>query len=253
MIARIGIPALLAILLAGCASEQTLPEQPRVDQNEVLQKQLELGVGYLRNGEYQRAKEKLTRALEIDPKSATAHTTFGLVFQLEGEPELAEQYFKTAIRLDSQLTQARNNYGAFLFAEKRYHEAVEQLSAASENRFYPNRAVVFENLGVAYRRIGDMEGADYAFGRAVQLNPDQARALLELAEIRFDQQNYVQSRDFYRRHTLVARQSPRSLWLCIRVARIFRDEDEEASCELVLKNIYPASEEYRMYQESLRG
>lgn len=252
MTIRVSLAVLLAILLNGCVSDPPIPE-PKGDPNEILQKQLELGIGYLRNGDYQRAKDRLNRALEIDPRSATVHTTFGLVFQLEGELELAERYFKSAIRHDPDLTQARNNYGAFLFAQKRYQEAIEQLSRASENRFYVNRASVFENLGVAYATVGDMEGADFAFGRAVQLNPEQPRALLELAEIRFDQRNYVESRDYYRRHTLVARQSPRSLWLCIRVARIFRNADEEASCELVLKNIYPASEEFRKYQESLRG
>ncbi len=244
---------MLAVSLAACTTTETvtpLPEK-QPEMGKVLEKQIELGVGYLRRGDYQRAKDKLTRALEIDPKSGVAHTTFGLLFQLEGEYELAERYFKAAIRHQPELTQARNNYGAFLFSQKRYHEAVEQLSIAAEDRFYVNRASVFENLGVAYLRIGNAEGAEQAFLRATQLNPDQARALLELGEIRFQQRNYVAARDLYYRHTRSARHSPRSLWLCVRVSRIFQNADEEASCGLALKNIYPASDEYQAYAESL--
>ena len=122
-----------------------------------VQRQIDLGIGYLRQGDYQRAKEKLNRALEIDPKNGTVHATFGLLFQLEGEYELAERYFRDAVRYDPNSAQARNSFGAFLFARERYSEAVEQLKLAAENRFYQNRPIVFENLGVAYLRLNDIE------------------------------------------------------------------------------------------------
>lgn len=243
---------LFVALLAGCASQQSEQgtEANRPDTSEMVQRQLDLGVGYLRQGDYRRAKEKLGRALEIDPKNAVAHAMFGMLFQLEGENDLAEQYFKDAIRYDPDDAQARNSYGAFLFAQARYHEAVEQLTKAAENRFYPNRSTVFENLGVAYEKIGDVEAADFAFTRAVQLNPTQSRALLELGEIRFEQRNYVEARDFYKRHNRIAQTSSKSLWLCVRLAKIFRDVNEEASCAQGLEGIFPASDEYRMYKES---
>ena len=241
----------LVVLLSACASQPvTESPEPASQSSEVVQKQLELGVGYLRNGDYVRAKEKLNRAIELDPRNSMAHATFGLLFQLEGEDELAEDYFKRAVRFDSNNAQARNSYGVFLFEQKRYHEAVDQLSKASENRFYANRPAVFENLGTAYQRIGDLEGADYAYTRAIQLNPDQPRALLALAEMRFDERNYVESRGLYQRHTRVAAKSARTLWLCIRLARVFRDRNEEASCAEALEGIFPASEEYQLYRNS---
>ncbi len=226
------------------------PSQPKPVTRDVVQRQLDLGVGYLRNRDYQRAKEKLNRALELDPKSAVVHTTFGLLFQLEGEEELAEKYFKEAIKLDPLLAQARNNYGAFLFSQQRYPEAIEQLKAAVDDRFYPNRASVFENLGVAYMRTGNLPAAEASFTRAIQLNPDQSRALLELGEIRFEEKNFTVARDLYRSHMRTGRHSAKSLWLCIRLSRIFNNTDEEASCSLALKNIYPATEEYRLYQDA---
>lgn len=247
---KVYLPIVMVFMLAGCVTETSTRNEPPAPPSEKLQRQLDLGVGYLRQGDYQRAKEKLNRALDIDPKNAVVHATFGLLFQLEGESDLAERYFRDAIRYDPGDAQARNSYGAFLFSQQRYREAAEQLEKAVENRFYTNRPTVFENLGVAYTRLGDMDSADYAFTRSVQLNPDQPRALLELATIRFDQQNYVESRELYRRHTRVAAKTAKTLWLCIRLARIFKDYNEEASCIEALEGIYPASKEYQLYKES---
>jgi type IV pilus assembly protein PilF len=179
------------------------------------------------------------------------HTSFGLVFQLEGEKQLSEQHYRKAIRYDPDFSQARNNYGAFLFVEGRYDEAIIQLQAAARDRFYPRRAQVFENLGVCYLRIGENVKAEDSFVRAIELNFSQGRALLELSSIRYDQKNFVESKRLYDRHASVVQQSSRSLGICIKLARVFDDEDSEASCALVLKNIFPASEEFVEYQRTI--
>ena len=248
---RLMIIFVIAGLLTACASNNQRSNELPAVVAEAVQSQHDLGVGYLRNGDYQRAKEKLNRALEMDPKNAKVHGTFGLLFQLEGEPQLAERYFKSAVRYDPDSAQVRNLYGAFLFSQRRYPEAITHLSRASENRFYPNRPSVFENLGVAYLRVGDPSNAEHAFTRAVQLNPEQPRALLELATLRFEQRNYAEARTLYRRHTTVAPKSPKTLLLCIRLSRIFKDSNEEASCAEALEGIYPNSQEYQIYRNTL--
>ena len=242
---------LLALLVSSCQSVNA-PRGGGADNgtSELVQRHLDLAIGYLRNRDYQRAKEKLAKALDIDPRNADVNVTYGLVFQLEGENDLAEEYFKRAVRYDPESAQIRNSYGAFLFSEKRFPEAVEQLSKASEDRFYPNRPMVFENLGVAYNRIGQPKDAENAFTRATQLNPEQSRALIELGEIRFDEQNYIESRDYYRRYSEAGPSTAKSLWLCVRLSRIFNDNNEEASCSEALEGIFPGSDEYQQYKES---
>jgi type IV pilus assembly protein PilF len=248
---RIVLILLLSLFVSACTTTNT-NNDAKSDEvtSELVQRHLDLAVGYLRNRDYQRAKEKLAKALDIEPRNADALATYGLVFQLEGELDLAEEYFKQAIRYDPQSARIRNGYGAFLFSQKRFQEAVEQLSKASEDRFYSNRPTVFENLGVAYKRVGDTEGAEFAFTRATQLNPQQPRALIELGDIRFDQRNYIQSRDYYRRYSQVGPATAKSLWLCVRISKIFHDANEEASCSEALEGIFPASDEYQQYKES---
>lgn len=239
------------LLLGGCVTETNGKTVKEIDKVELLGKLTELGIGYLRQGDYNRAKLNLRKAMEIDPKSPLVHTTFGLVFQLEGEKKLAEQHYRKAIRYDPNFSQARNNYGAFLFAQGRYDEAIKQLQVAANDRFYARRAQVFENLGVCYLRIGENVKAQDSFVRAIELKPSQGRALLELSSIRFDQGNFVESKRLYDRHASVVQQSSRSLDICIKLARVFDDVDSEASCALVLKNIFPASEEFKEYQRTI--
>lgn len=239
--------SLLLAWLVGCASDRPAD----VTEDERVKTLVELGTGYLRSGDYARAKEHLNRAIRVDSKSAIAHNALALVFQLEQEYEVAEDHFRKALRSNPKSTRVRNNYGAFLFDRGRYRDAIEHLERAAEDRYYEGRPTVFENLGVSYLRIGDREKAEQAFDRAVALNPDQARALLELARIHFERQQYVPARQMFRRFQQVSNSNAKSLWLCVRLARVFENEDEEASCGLALRNMYPASKEYEQYEESL--
>ena len=239
------------LFLSGCVTEGGQPKR-KINTQAQVEALLGLGVGYIRNQEYARAKENLTKALEIDPNSAPGHNLFGLLFQLEGEPDLAEDYFRRAIRLDPKFSMARNNYGAFLFELGRYQDAIEQLEICAEDRLYGARSMVFENLGVSYQQLSRFEAAEVAFTKSLQLNPSQGRALLELAEIRFEQTRYKESDQLLQRYDMLAQPSARSLWLGIRLARLFNKTDDEASQALALKNIFPTSKEYQLYQDSNR-
>ncbi len=237
------------VMLSGCITETTGPVR-EADPEKQLESLIDLGVGYISNGEYARAKENLTRALDLDPRSPEANNAIALLFQLEGEIQLAETHFKKAIKYSPGFSQARNNYGAFLYQEKRYKDAVDQLQRASEDRFYQYRSQVFENLGVSYLQLNKNTEAEQAFMRSIQLKPSQLRSLIELAEIRLKQRNYVEAREFYRRHKSATQQSARSLWICIRLARVFNNENEEASCSLTLRNVFPKSEQYEQYKST---
>ena len=242
---------LAALLLSGCVSESGQSKRS-VNTSDQMEALLGLGAGYIRNREYGRAKENLTKALAVDPNSAQAHNLFGLLFQLEGEPDLAEDYFRKAIRFDPKFSRARNNYGAFLFEQGRYNEAITQLQICAEDRLYGARSQVFENLGVSYQRLGRVTEAEAAFVKSLQLNQEQPRALLEVADIRFQQGSYAEANQLFQRYDKLAQASPRSLWLGIQLARIFKKADDEASQALVLKNIFPMSKEYQLYQDSNR-
>jgi type IV pilus assembly protein PilF len=86
------------------------------------------------------------------------------------------------------------------------------------------------------------------------MDPRQAQALLELADINLARSDAARAASFYARHRSVSgRPTPRSLLLGIRIARATGERDAEASYVVQLKGLYPNSAEYREYQAKLAG
>ena len=156
----------------------------------------------------------------------------------------------TMFDLPVDTKRARRNYASFLMSVDRYAEACPQLAAASTELEYANRPQVYEDLGTCERALGRDQAAAQAYNRAIELNAKQPDAQLSLAELLFDRKEYVQSSAAYQQFRSQAQQSARSLWLGVRIARAMNDPDAEASHALMLRNQFPDSAEYRLFQES---
>jgi type IV pilus assembly protein PilF len=68
-----------------------------------------------------------------------------------------------------------------------------------------------------------------------------------MAQLSFDERQYVPAREYYERFTQIAPQDARSLLLGSRLATIFEDRDQAASLGLQLKRLYPGTPEYQQY------
>lgn len=245
---RVALLLLLASLSAGCVSSGDFdPMKTSKGRDEARVAYVQLGMGYLRQGMTEQAKVPLRKALELDSSDADANAALGLVFQAEMEPELAEQHFRKALAARPGDARILNNYGSFLFEEKRYKEAYEHFQQAAADSFYPERSRVFENLGMTAAMLGERDLARQQLEKALRLNRQQPRALLEMAELSFEDRHYVPSRDYYDRFSLLAEQNARSLWLGVRLASVFEDRDKAASLGLQLKRLYPGTPEYQQY------
>ncbi len=245
---RVALLLLLASLSAGCVSSGDFnPMQTSKGRDEARVAYVQLGMGYLRQGMTEQAKVPLRKALELDGNDADANAALGLVFQMEMEPELAEQHFRKALAARPGNARILNNYGSFLFEEKRYKEAYERFQQAAADSLYPERSRVFENLGMTAAMLGERDLARQQLEKALRLNRQQPRALLEMAELSFEDRHYVPSRDYYDRFSLLAEQNARSLWLGVRLASVFEDRDKAASLGLQLNRLYPGTPEYQQY------
>ena len=122
---------LSALLVSFSQSMKTLKRAIIGSLTSVLkQSYLDLTTYYLRNNDYRRAKEKLAKALEIEPKNLDVPGARRLVPQLDGGNDLGEGYFSRAVRYGTQSAWVRNGYVGFLSSEKRFYGAVVQLSNA---------------------------------------------------------------------------------------------------------------------------
>ena len=138
--------ALVCLLCAGCA---VTGSRSATDNQEVVARAVELGIAYLRQGDTLRAKENMHKALDVDPRSPEANASLALVFQQEQEWTLAESHFNKAIALDPKNSAARNNFGAFLYAQGRAEKAV--LKPVRLRSVLRGGSV--ENLGFAHKSL----------------------------------------------------------------------------------------------------
>ncbi|MDO3722003.1 type IV pilus biogenesis/stability protein PilW [Marinobacter sp. chi1] len=245
---------LAAFFVTGCVTTVDSRFSREADRQEAIEDYVQLATAYIGQGNMERARHHLDRALELDEDSASALAAMGLVYNSEGEPELAEESFQDAIDSDGGYTRGRVYYGAFLFGQDRYEDARDQFKAASRDTDYKDRGSVFYNLGMTEERLNDPVQAESAYRRAVELSRGDARSLLALSRVLADQGDYSAASRYYSRLMSVMqrnqrlRHSPESLLTGIRIAHNLNDRDKEASLALQLKNNYPESVEYEQYK-----
>ncbi len=243
---------LCCLYLFGCAQNGT-SSTPAV--NAAADAYTQLGMQYLRSGDAVNAKTAFQRAKEIDSDSVAAYNGLAMVFQLEEEPALAEKYFKQAVAMAPDSAMLHNNYGAFLFSIERYQDACRELARATEDPFYNNRAQAFENLGRCYRLIGRDDAAEHALKRSLKLNSNRPVALVELASVLLERGETDEAVMYFDQFSRMidAKQVEhyaKSLWLGVRIARAQNSAVTAATYGLILKNLYPESDEYGQYKES---
>ena len=242
------------MLVSGCVTTTDSRFSREADRDKALSSYVQLATAYIGQGNLERARHHLDRALEIDSGNAEALAAMGLVYSYEGEEQLSEESFRKAVSADGSYTRGRVYYGAFLYGQKEYEGARNQFSVASRDTGYRERGGVFYNLGMTEERLDNLEGAEAAYRRAVELTRGEARSLLSLSRLLVEQDNYTEASRYYSRlQTMIQgntrlTHSAESLYTGIRIARYFGDKDQEASMALLLRNEFPESTEYQQYK-----
>lgn len=246
------VSAFAIVFLAGCVAQGNGGKATRqVDKSKSLELHIKLAQGYVEKGNRESARHHLRKASEIDKDSADAMETMARLYQLEGEPALAEETFKKALKRKKKFTLANNNYGVFLFGLRRYEDALLQFEVAAGDLDYDGRASALVNVGRTALLLGKNERAKAAFEHASILDRGLADPHIELADISFQKQDYADAKRHLDRYQALGQQSARALLLGIRLERVFGNKDKEASYLLVLKNRFPYSKEYLEYKQTM--
>src|SRR6202522_2998138 len=120
------------------------------------------------------------KALEIDPESAEAHASLGLVMSHRWDWAGAEAEFRRALQLDPQYANAHHWYGDYLSIRGRHGEALAEAKHALE--LDPLNLMISTWLGLRYYMARDYPRAIDQNRNSVELDPNFAAAHLLLGE-----------------------------------------------------------------------
>lgn len=246
--------AIIAISLTnnGCVTVTENRYSDRKSPEKSLVTYTQLGLGYLQRGRPVWARQRLQKALQIDPKYPPANHAMALVWQFEGEYALAEEHFLLALRHDKKFTMATHHLGR-LYAEMGKRKQAElYLSRATEDQFYENRPMAFNDRALNFYRGGDIKSATTSYTEALRLSPYNADVLLNISMVYFESQQYSDAYRYYDRFLgLTERKqvshSARSLWLGIQLADQAGQTKLSEELAAELKQSFTASTEYQRY------
>ena len=242
-----------ALGLVGCVTTQVSGDaSPVANPKEAAQINQELGIAYLRQGNYELARLKLEKAVNDDPRLATAHSALGLVYERLGAIDEAEDEYRRAARLAGDDPSVLNALGVFLCLRRNEpDDALRYFDRALKYPLYPNRVMLFTNAGVCARKV-DLKMAEDYFRQGLALDPTSSELLLQLSDVSFRQGNYLQSRGFLERYITTIGVSPAVLWLGVQIETALGDARAAEIYGQRLKSEFPISVETRMLLEQER-
>ena len=143
-----------------------------------------LGMFYvmLPNEAYSKAKEAALRAIQLDPKNASAYVSLGTIrFRYEWNWEEAERDFQRALEINPSFGMAHHDYGWFLVAMERFDEGIEHMKRAQ--RLDPLSPLANSDVGWVYLMARRYDEAIEQIKRTLELEPGfgSAVACLERA------------------------------------------------------------------------
>lgn len=242
----------LLLLTAGCASTAER-EAEQAKREQLIETNIQLATGYLQRGQIEFAKEKLEKALSLDSDHSQTNNMMGLLQWRLKDYNAAERYLRRAAR-DESNAEAQNNLGAFLCDRGQVEEAEGWFKRAVANPLYKTPAVADQNAGLCFYNAKAYDKAERYFRDALKLDSRLPPSLYHLAHISYATGRMLAARGFIQRYFQAAGpDTPEVLMLAVRIERVLKNKDDEASYAVRLRGKFPTSPEAQELQHPSAG
>lgn len=242
---RISAICLISAVLSACTMVPVGPSQD-VKASKI---NVQLGVGYYQQGNLEMANEKLVKALRQDPDSSQAHYAYAVLQNRFLNKEKTEEHFRKAIELNPENSEALSNFGAFLCNDSRFEESEKMFLQAVKNPLYKSPEVAYTNAAVCLLKRDKLQTAkakEY-LQKALAVRNNYRPALVNMAEIIFDEKGYEMTRLYLERFHTVGVPTARSLWLDIRNSIEMNDRPRAMGLAEKLKTDFPESKQFQSW------
>jgi TolB-like protein/Tfp pilus assembly protein PilF len=141
---------------------------------------------------HERAKSYARKALELDESLAEAHTSLAWsLFIYDWDFDVAEEHFRRAIELDPRYATARQWHSFALASRGRLDEALLEGHVAQE--LDPASVSIRRALGWLYFYARRFEQANYHLARAIEMNPEAEETYRILGLSLAGQEDFVEA------------------------------------------------------------
>jgi len=241
----------LALGLSACITVTESRFSKKADANKAAEAYVALGVAYMTQHNMAMARQKLDRALELEPDNVSAHSAIATYWLERGEESLAVKEFEIALDLDDEHSPSNFHYGRYLMVYKRDAKACEYLSLAASDVNYSARSLANESLGKCWLTQENNSKAIDAFEKAWTLNSDSSVASFNLSKIYFKRKRVDIALRWFKRleNSFKAgslNHSAATLKLGWRLAKASGNKSSAANYAFKLKKRFPKSVEYKL-------
>ncbi len=188
-----------------------------------------LGVVAYQQGQYDRALDWITKAIQRDSTKPLYFYNQGLAYQRLNQLSEAERACRRALALKSDYVEALGSLGNVLREKGELEEARATYQRVLTMK--PDHADGYNNLGVVLKELGEREDAGAAYQRAIALNPDNAEAHCNLGVLLFEGERLDEAIDRFQRAISVKPQYAKAHHY-LGLARLWKRDLDEALHEL---------------------
>lgn len=241
----------LAFSLSACVTVTESRFSKKADASKAAEAYVALGVAYMTQENMPMARQKLDRALKLDPENVSAHSAMATYWLERGEEQLAQKEFKAALSLDGQHSPSNFHYGRYLMVYKRDIKACDYLEIAAKDVNYSARALANESLGKCLLINDQQNKAIDAFEKAWLLNQDSVTSSFNLATIYYERKRFDLAQRWFTRfeNTLSLSKMPHSaatLSVGWQLAKASGNKNAADNFAFKLKKRFPKSTEYKL-------
>ncbi|MFT5657879.1 MAG: type IV pilus assembly protein PilF [Gammaproteobacteria bacterium] len=239
----------LVLILPVLTACVTVGGEPPTQNEKASKINVELGMGYLAQGNYEQSNQKLLKAIRQNPDSASAHWGYAYLQDILMEKEVAAKHYKKATELDPKDSRAANNYGNFLCRNGREKESEKYFINALKDPLYGTPEFAYTNAARCLLRINETAKAKQYLTRALAAKSDFGNALIEMAILEFDEGKHENAKLYIDRFHLTAKPTARSLWLAIRNELEISETSNVDELGQQLESDFPRSTELKSWLE----
>lgn len=242
----IAVLSLVGLLMTGCVSSTTTGTLEREsDDDGAAETNYTLGARYYQNQSYDLARDRLQRAIKLDPKMAKAYMMLGMTYEALDNQRLATDSYEKAVKAAPSDFGIQNAYAVFLCRQRDFDGASEHFALAANHPENDNAERTLTNAGLCVAQKPDIAAAEQFFRDALDHKSTYGEALLQLCLLKYKGQDYMSARAFLQRYMGSNKTTPGILNLAAEIeGKLGNDRGRQDFIDQLLRE-YPDSPEAR--------